>query len=156
LGGSRRDDFSVIAVNDDLLRHIEAGDYVATLEPTRQLSEAALDGLYERTLSACLEHVNIGVTLKLVQHVRANLEHYVAYFAARPRVTYFCTDHVEDAIRIRLFLARLGHHHKILLLYACAPECAYLYVQLLRVGTWDIGATSSQADSGSRCWKARG
>jgi hypothetical protein len=119
----------VIAVNDDLLRHVEAGDYVATIDPTRRLSQEALDVLYEKTLSACQREVDIGVTLKLFQHVRANLEYYVAYFAAKSRVTYFCTDHVEDAIRIRLCLERLGRLQKVLLLYASAPEFADLYVK---------------------------
>jgi hypothetical protein len=118
----------VIAVDDSLLRHVEAGDYVATIEPTRRLSQQALDVLYEATLSACQREVDIGVTLKLFQHVRANLEYYVAYFAAKPRVTYFCTDRVEDAIKIRLCLERLGRRQKVLLLYACAPELANLYV----------------------------
>ena len=117
----------VITVDDGLLRHVEAGDYVATIEPTRRLSQKALDVLYEATLSACQREVGIGVTLKLIQHVRANLEYYVAYFAAKSRVTYFCTDRVEDAIKIRLCLERLGRHQKVLLLYACAPEFANLY-----------------------------
>jgi len=67
--------------------------------------------------------------MKRVQHVRANLAYYVAYFAAKPRVTYFCTDHAEEAIRMRLVLERLGCSKRILLLYACAPELADLYAR---------------------------
>jgi hypothetical protein len=133
----------VIAVDDDLLRHVAAGDYVATIEPTRRLSQQALDVLYEATLSACQREVSIGVTLKLFQHVRANLEYYVAYFAAKSRVTYFCTDRVEDAIKIRLCLERLGRRQKVLLLYAWAPELANLYVTCCALGMgprWNLGS----------------
>jgi len=118
----------VISVDDALLRHLETGKYVATIEPTRRLSYKTLDKLYDKTLAALHDHVDVGVTLKLLQHVRANLEHYVAYFAAKERVAYFCTDHLEEAIRIRLILRRLGRSQKILLLYACSPEFADLYV----------------------------
>jgi hypothetical protein len=119
----------IIAVNDDFLRHVEAGDYIATIEPTRRLDRAALDALYERTLAALGPDVDIGVTMKRIQHVRANLAYYVAHFAAKPRVTYFCTDNAEEAIRMRLVLDRLGCDKRVLLLYACAPELADLYAR---------------------------
>jgi hypothetical protein len=118
------DDFTtpVISIGDELLRQLAAGEYVATLEPTRRLSEDALDVLFETTLSACRRAVDICVTLKLFQHVRANLEYYVTYFSAKPQVAYFCTDRIEDAIRTRLCLDRLGRKQAVLLLYASAPE----------------------------------
>jgi Alanine racemase, N-terminal domain len=119
----------VISVGDDLLRQVAAGDYIATLEPTRWLSEDALDLLFEATISACQRPVNICVTLKLFQHVRANLEYYVAYFSAKPQVAYFCTDRIEDAIRIRMCLDRLGRAQGVLLLYASAPELVDLLVK---------------------------
>jgi len=119
----------LIALNDHLLHHFETGNYIATIEPTRRLSHAALDAFYEKTLAALQRQVQIAVTLKLFQHVRANLEYYVSYFAMKPRVTYFCTDHAEDAIRIRLCLDRLDRRQKVLLLYASAPELAALYVK---------------------------
>jgi hypothetical protein len=119
----------VISIGDDLLRQIAAGDYMATLEPTRRLSKDALDRLFEATLAACKRPVTICVTLKLFQHVRANLEYYVAYFSARPQVAYFCTDRIEDAIRTRLCLDRLGRKQRVLLLYASAPELVDLFVK---------------------------
>jgi hypothetical protein len=119
----------IIALNGDLLRHVETGNYVATIEPTRRLSHEALDALYDKTLSVLRREVNIAVTLKLFQHVRANLDYYVTYFAAKSRVTYFCTDRIEDAIRIRLCLDRLGRRQNLLLLNASAPEFADLYLK---------------------------